>query len=117
MQFDQLRRRDFITLFGGAAAWPLAARGQQPARMWRIGFLHFGSPGPFVSQVAAFEQGLKEAGYVGGENVAIEYLWAENQRDRLPAVAADLACHASAHGGRVGGLDYRPTPDSVVGLA
>jgi putative ABC transport system substrate-binding protein len=85
-----MRRRDFIALLGSAAAWPIATRAQQQS-MRLIGFLHSASPDPYASQVNAFRLSLKEAGYVEGRNVAIEYRWAEHRIARLPTMATELA--------------------------
>src|SRR5262245_48658535 len=90
MQFDRLKRRELITLLGGAAAWPLAAREQQPAKLPTIGVLHLSSLEALAERMGGFRQGLKDIGYVEGENVAIEYRHADNRLDRLPDLATDL---------------------------
>src|SRR3974390_68634 len=88
MQFDQLKRREFITLLGGAAAWPLAARAQ--AAMPVVGFLDAGSAAERTQQVAVFGKGLAEGGYQDGQNVALEFAWAEGQYSRFAELAAQL---------------------------
>jgi putative ABC transport system substrate-binding protein len=103
-----MRRREFITFFGSAAAaWPLAVRAQQPG-MPVIGYLTTRAPGEDPHLLAAFHQGLKEAGYVEGQNVAIEYRYAENQYERLPALAADLVRRS---------VDVLVAPGSPVAVA
>jgi putative ABC transport system substrate-binding protein len=91
-----MQRREFVTLLGAAVAgWPLAARAQQPG-MPVVGFLDPRTPEVVASRLRGFRQGLKETGYVEGENVAIVYRWAEDRIDRLPTLAVDLARHPVA---------------------
>jgi hypothetical protein len=90
MQFDHLKRRDFITLLGGAAVtWPLAAKAQQQ-EVPVIGYLNSASPNTYTAYTSAFRRGLQDAGYVEGKTIAIEYRWAEGQNDRLPARADEV---------------------------
>src|SRR6516164_2845365 len=84
-----MRRREFISLIVGAATWPITARAQQAA-IPVVAFLNSASPDGYVPMVDAFRQGLKEAGYIEGQNVAVEYRWAEGQYDRVPAIALEM---------------------------
>jgi putative tryptophan/tyrosine transport system substrate-binding protein len=90
MHFRQWKRREFITLLGGAAAWPIAARAQQPRRMPRIGVLLPGTATSFAPRVQAFLEGLRDLGYVDGRTAVIEWRWGEDRVDRLPELAAEL---------------------------
>jgi len=91
MKFDQLKRREFITLLGSAAAaWPLAARAQQAGKVPRIGFLGMASPSTFALRLEAFRLGLRDLGYIEGTTVIVEYRWAEGRYERLPGLAAEL---------------------------
>jgi putative ABC transport system substrate-binding protein len=103
MRFDQLRRRDFITLLGSvAAAWPLAARAQQTA-IPVIGFISGRSPSDSEALATAFLRGLTETGFIEGRNVTIEYRWAEYHNERLPAMVADLVRRKVAVIAAIGG--------------
>jgi putative ABC transport system substrate-binding protein len=111
-----VRRRQFLGLLGGAAAWPLAARAQQPA-MPMVGFLHPSSPEPFGHIVNGFRRGLSDTGFIEGQNVGIEYRWARGTYERLPALAAELAQRRVrvilAGGGEVGAMAAKAATSTI----
>jgi hypothetical protein len=88
-----VKRRAFISLLGGAAAWPLAARAQQPGKLPTIGFLGVSTPSAFGQWVAAFVQRLRELGWIEGRNVAVEYRWAEGRNERFAEIVAEFLRH------------------------
>ena len=94
-----MRRRDFVAALGTAAAWPLAARAQQAA-MPVIGWLNSGSPGPYLPMMDAFRRGLGETGFVEGQNLAIDYSWAEDRFDQLPVLERSRQSEGGSHHGR-----------------
>src|SRR5262245_66501624 len=110
-----INRRQFIALAGATAAWPLAARAQQPA-MPAIGFLNGASPDGYAERLRGFREGLKDEGFVEGENVSVEYRWAENQINRLPAMATELARRQVAVIVATGG-NLAPTAAQEIGRA
>src|SRR5262245_63083129 len=89
---SDIKRRDFITLIGGAAVWPLAVNAQQPV-MPVIGFLHIASPGAYVHVIAGFRRGLAESDFVEGRDITVEYRWGEGELGRMPSLLADLLRH------------------------